>query len=460
MLAQTQSMLFEKVWGEPFGSVLIYCDQLDNGDNIMFGGFRENTISPWQFYGCRTDTCGNFIWQIDLGFEYAHDYLTEAMKTSWGTYLIYGFSEGDTLPGFREFAVWQIDSDGTVIFEKYYSSGYENFISDIVETSDSGFTIVGVMDAPSSWNWALSILKIDRYGNEIWRNRIDSCSEYVPRDIEQMSDGSYVVIGRKRISEITFIAKYNSNGQLNWIKYPYGNVSNSPGYPLKIFPYPDTAFSVFYSLSSTTPSGTQMWTELKNYDDDGNYISTRVYSERISFSFCYSSESSIVLATVYDVIYQLNSDSTFTRVASLHPSEDQFCKSILYAVPTSDGGYLGVGAAECGSTSRFYMVKFGPDGRYAADSFLSEITISPNPSIDGNVTVGFDVQTDELVHVSVHAMDGRLVYYDEIFCPASSHTELPIRLDLATANAGTYVLEVRTSGEYRRERIVVGRSKY
>ncbi|HEU4718305.1 MAG TPA: T9SS type A sorting domain-containing protein, partial [Bacteroidia bacterium] len=86
------------------------------------------------------------------------------------------------------------------------------------------------------------------------------------------------------------------------------------------------------------------------------------------------------------------------------------------------------------------------------------VHVYPNPSLDGNVTLGFDVKTDENIGVKIFSADGRLVYTDEIFCPADSHTALPVRLDEATAAAGYYILQVTSSTAILRQRIVVMRN--
>lgn len=454
VLAQNQFMLFDKVWGEPSGG-LCYTDQLPNGDFIMFGGFRTQ-LTANQNYMCRTDSTGVILWEKDFGFQFDHDHIHRVIKTSWDTYLLIGNSEGDTLPGFREYAVWNIDADGNVIFERYFSSGYENFPSDVVETSDSCFTIAGVMDSPSVWNWALSILKIDRFGNEIWRNRIDSCSNYVPSSIAQLTDGSYIVVGWTYVSHIPFMAKYYPNGQLNWMKYPYGNaVPNSLVYPNKVFAVHDTMFSVFFGVNYTDSNNNQIWTARKDFSSDGLCISTHDYSVRI-IDFLNDAQGSIVLGTSnYNTIFVMNADSSFTQVARLSEADSLACKSILCASPTMDGGYLGVGTADCGIYTRYYLVKFGPDGRYEAEDFGSSVATYPNPSFGGTVTLSFDMTTDQEVNVNIFSLDGKVVYSSAIQVPANTHTELPIDLAAESITSGTYVVEARTADTVYRNKMVV-----
>jgi hypothetical protein len=95
--------------------------------------------------------------------------------------------------------------------------------------------------------------------------------------------------------------------------------------------------------------------------------------------------------------------------------------------------------------TQFYIAKFSPDGRYQADEFSESVNGYPNPSTDGNVTLTFDMKTDNNVHVRILTIEGKLIYSTDIFCPANSHTELPVRLDENSTNAGMYLLEASTS---------------
>ncbi|MEO5644444.1 MAG: hypothetical protein ABIS12_14075 [Bacteroidia bacterium] len=52
---------------------------------------------------------------------------------------------------------------------------------------------------------------------------------------------------------------------------------------------------------------------------------------------------------------------------------------------------------------------------------------------------------DENVQVRILSSDGKLVYTNELFCPANSHTELPINLFEKSVNAGMYIIEARTA---------------
>lgn len=454
MIAQVQYPLFDKVWNEPTSS-LCYVDQLGNGDYVVFGGYKTQ-VTPDQIYMSRLDSVGNLLWEKDFGFPFASDGVHKVLKTSINTYLLIGSSEGDTLPGFREYAVWNIDSAGNVLFERYYSSGYENIPSDVIETSDSCFVIAGVMDDPSVMNRALTILKIDRYGNQIWRNRIDSCSDYVPTSLAQVSNGHYVITGRTYVSNITFIAKYFPNGQLESMTYPYGNSPNSAGFPIKVFPCIDSAFSVFYSVAYYSGNGDLIRTIRKDYSWDGVCTFTKEHTEDISLFSQDRTDSPVLCASVlFGKIFTMNSDSSFTQVAQLSYEDSLTCKSIVYATSTLDGGYCGIGSSDCGIYFRMYLVKFGPDGRHVPGEFGATVAAFPNPSNHGTITISFDMSSDQQVEINIYSINGILVYSGSLFAPANTHTDLPIDTELEGMFSGTYLIEARTSDAVYRNKVVV-----
>ncbi|CAN5619718.1 hypothetical protein BH11BAC2_BH11BAC2_15880 [soil metagenome] len=64
---------------------------------------------------------------------------------------------------------------------------------------------------------------------------------------------------------------------------------------------------------------------------------------------------------------------------------------------------------------------------------------------------------DENVQVRILSSDGKLVYTNELFCPANSHTELSIHLFEKSVNAGMYIIEARTAGAIIRKKLIVTR---
>jgi hypothetical protein len=459
--AQEQSMLFEKSWGTNDGCILYYADELPNGDYILFGG-RKSTIDPpgigaWQHYVCRMDFRGNILWEKEIGNPYAQDYSGGITKTSWNTYLIVGTTEqGDTLGGFKDIEVFNIDVDGNVLFEKYFTSGIWNDGGSVIETRDSCFVFVCRLGIPSSFNQVPGLIKIDRNGNEIWRNRQDTLGGW-PYLIRQTADGGFIVAGGAAGGNNSFYMKYRPDGNMAWVKFPYGLTQQDTLNSINaIRANKDSTFDICWSISYTIVStGNHVYEQLfKHYDSAGNCLSIIANFQPIGV-YSIDVDSNTVWAQSANNLYIMGSDSIFRREVGVEGT-DSLYRVIFKYIKTTDGGYLGVGQfiPDFNTDWQFYVVKFG-DARYKADEFAESVNAYPNPSLDGNVTLTFDMKTDNNVHVRILTIEGKLVYSTDLFCPANSHTELPLKLDENLTNAGMYLLEASTSETVIRKKLIV-----
>ncbi|MEO5645002.1 MAG: T9SS type A sorting domain-containing protein [Bacteroidia bacterium] len=457
---QAQSMLFEKWWGTNDGCILYYADELPNGDYFLVGG-RKSTLYPpgvgaWDNYVCRMDFRGNIIWEKEIGFPYAQDYAGGIVKTSWNTYLLVGTTEGDTLPGYRNIAVRNVDADGNVLFERFFTSGFFNDGGNVIETSDSCFVFLCLMGIPSTFNQATGMIKIDRNGNEVWRHRHDTLPGFFYQ-IKQTPDSGFIALGQGTSTSYDCVyAKFKSDGNLDWIKYPFGSSDTIPNYPSSIRSNLNGTFDIYYGTNYTAQNNQIIHGLLKHYDFQGNCLNTKEYFNPLSLFTLDKSDSSFCAITNNYSFYKMNSDSLFEQKTELEGS-DSLYKRAHYYYPTRDGGYLGVGeyTYDPGNVEpQFFIIKFG-DGRYRPDYFSESVNVYPNPSNDGNITLTFDIMKDDDVRVDIFTTEGKLIYTNSIFCPASSHTELPIRLFEKSVNVGMYIIEARTADAIIRKKLIV-----
>lgn len=465
-----QSLLFEKIWGEAWEERIVYAYELPNEDYILIGTRPLTAPSlnpgPFQIYMCRMDKNGNILWENDYGDPFDVDNISSVLKANNGTYLIVGTSHRISY----DIHVMNLDNDGQVLFDKFYIQGYYDFGNSICATQDSCYLITCNLDYNfSSSCGSPSLIKIDAYGNEIWRHSDDSLVDYMPQNISSLPDSGCLVVGYVGGSfQNTYITRYASDGQLQWIKYPYGknNVLNNSATGL--FMHADCTFDitfVAYDPFTNISDGTH-W---KEFDSSGTEIDDTIldfyliFSQRTNVSPpVFDVQDSMYISTSNPYMYgaswimEVDKDKNYFFRQKINESDSAY-KYLVYTIRTSDGGYLSVGIHNAGPNtySQFYLVKFGPDGRYQAENFAETINAYPNPSSDGNITLTFDMLQDDNVQVDIFSSDGKLVYSNSIFCPANSHTELPVRLDLLSATGGMYILQARTSDDIIRKKIIV-----
>lgn len=452
--AQRQSMLFEKIWGVDsfmYTNAILYTDQQPNGDYVMIGGKSLGHWGDYVHYACRMDSTGNMLWEKTWGIPDSRCVFSKVIKCNDGTYMAVGTS-GGVLGGISDMTASNIDADGNILFCNYFNFGYHDAAFDVIPTYDGNYVISGY-NGPSPGTAHPAFIKIDKLGGEIWRQTQSTLTNYSPLTLSQTADSGFVVLGSTQIFFNTFYSKYDSLGVMQWIRYPFGLGDTIGNHPGALRTNVDGSFDAIYDLDYI-PGPEQATALLVHYDAQGDRQWSKEYFEQLG-SFTVSPKDSVFWCTVGSgqALATMNSSNEFE--IKTDGADDRYLYGYSH---TNDGGYIGYGrTSNIGSSDLFYIAKYTTDGRHEAQPFLSLISISPNPSSDGNITASFDVQTDENVQVRVISMDGKLAYYDEIFCPANSHTDLPIRLDIATGATGVYILEVKTSTEYRRERIIVGR---
>ncbi|TWO32134.1 hypothetical protein E1J38_009920 [Seonamhaeicola sediminis] len=169
---------------------------------------------------------------------------SDIIQTSDGGYLILGSStssDGDVSKnnGFNDFWILKTNSFGNIIWEKNFGfSGADNGLS-IIQTQDSGFLIVGVLDVTASGGQGNTKLSSKRHaGGDYWSIKLNVAgslewSKYfggtftdTPYDVVQTSDKGYIIVGSSDSADVDvennkgsydfWIIKISETGELVW----------------------------------------------------------------------------------------------------------------------------------------------------------------------------------------------------------------------------------------------------
>lgn len=463
--AQTQGLLFEKTWSDYYSNGIAYVDELPNGDYFLVGwkilSFPNSAPGPPQRYACRIDPHGNIIWEKDWGNIFEVDYYGKTIKASDGSYMIAGSGLSGSGGGISDMTLTKIDSDGNILLYKFYHFAYADYASDIFETVDSCFILTGTAGITPN-NWSPAYIKVNRDGNEVWRRTHTSLNNYSPFYTRRTPDNGFISAGKTGGQENSYYVKYDSLGSMSWIKYPFGTSLNDtiPNGPTALRSNQNGTFDIFYGTNyAVDPWHPSVYGFYRHYDSQGICISSKEYTQGFASYYLNDPDSSVWAISNNYNLYAMNEDSSFVRKVGLNGG-DTLTKWVNMYIKTSDGGYMGVGQYTPDPVNvyqAFYIAKFGTDGRYQPDEFSESVSLYPNPTSDGNITLTFDMLTDETVEVRILSSDGKLIYTDAIFCPANSHNELPVRLYEESAAGGMYILEARTVGSVIRKKIVVMR---
>ncbi|MEO5642800.1 MAG: T9SS type A sorting domain-containing protein, partial [Bacteroidia bacterium] len=422
----------------------------------------NNTLRDGNYYACRTDSAGNIIWEKDWGEFYQPNWTGKVIKSSNGRYMICGSGLSGMGGGISDITLTDIDINGNNSFLKFYDFAYADYDNDMMETPDSCLIIAGREGLTSNSHFP-AFVKVDRNGNEIWRKTQPALNGYEPVNIRLTPDGGFISTGIGGTYNNSYYAKYDSTGTMLWIKYPFGNGDTIANRPDAIKINDDGSFVIYYGIFyqiGNWPNYQSFYGSMRKYDSAGNCLTNRQYSDPLLYVFSNESDTLFNGLTSDVSRFEMDETGTFIKKVGLN-GDDTLKRWIRNYIPTRDGGYLGFGqySTNLDYFTQFYIVKFAPDGRYEADEFSESVNAYPNPSADGNITLTFDMKDDNNVQVKILTTEGKLVYSTEIFCPANSHTELPVRLNENSINAGMYILEVKTSDSIIRKKIIVAKAK-
>ncbi|MEM8509151.1 MAG: hypothetical protein AAF717_15065 [Bacteroidota bacterium] len=135
----------------------------------------------------------------------------DVIQTGDGSYVIVGYStssDGDLKgnAGAQDHWIVKLDPGGNLVWQKSFGfSGRDEGIS-VIETSDNGLVVVGILDVTASNGEGSSlqrrhaggdywVLKLDANGELLWRNFFGGTFTDTAYDVVETSDQGYLVIG-------------------------------------------------------------------------------------------------------------------------------------------------------------------------------------------------------------------------------------------------------------------------
>jgi hypothetical protein len=221
----------------------IASDIIASSDNNII-----TTGASWDAPGGRTtvflakyDVLGNILWVSYFGYGH-NDYVYSVKESADGGYVITGINRAYGTMG----AIFLIktDSNGVLLWQKFYDTNDKDIGMDVVECADSSFMILattssffGKISNSSEYirdNASLVILiKTDKNGNELWRKFYGGVEHDFAKKIILDGNNNYYFIGSSLNDsngsfDIT-LHKIDGSGTTLWKKnyggtgYEYGN---------------------------------------------------------------------------------------------------------------------------------------------------------------------------------------------------------------------------------------------
>lgn len=404
-------------------------------------------------YLLKTDVNGNLIWSKTFGGGNI-DVVGSVRQTADSGYIIAGGTGGFLGHAY----LIKTNSNGDSLWTRIYSgSGIESF-SSAVQTSDGGFIISGSTNSFGAGNNDAYLVKTDNNGNFIWAKTYGTTGGEGSSQVQQTADGGFIILGSMSAigsgNSDMYLVKTDSSGNLLWSK-AYGSPGNDYGYSIQ--QTNDTGYIITGSTSlsvgddddicliKTDVNGDTLWTHIygsfnneRGYygqqTSDGGYLMAG-----ITRSFGLGNADLYLIKTdtngnsgCYQTNTIINVSAPATQVSSPSPI-------------ITGGGTVSSPATIVGSG--------GAENNLCTNVGVNEITsmnafrVSPNPSA-GNLIVEFQMVA-ELGDLEITDIFGKIVYSE------NSISESKIEINVLNISDGIYFVKVFDGKKHFCKKIII-----
>jgi len=154
---------------------------------------------------------------------------------------------------------------------KTYGGGGSEYSYMIFQTTDGGYIKTGPTTSYGAGSYDFWIVKLDAAGSIVWQKVIGGTGDEIPNDIDQTSDGGYIVLGRTTSFGAGqfdyYLIRLDAAGNLVWQRtygtnlneYAYGVQQTSDGGYILAGAMYATASNIDFWLLKLTSTGTVTW---------------------------------------------------------------------------------------------------------------------------------------------------------------------------------------------------------
>ena len=193
------------------GSALYDLKETPDGGLIVCGesGDPQGVQFPSFLWIARLSSMGDILWEKGFGPSYSNVRSFGVKPTSDGGYVLIGtmWAIG---AGNYDLVVIKMDSNGNIQWQRAYGDAGNNGGRTILQTNDGGFLIADL--------YSTRIVRLNSTGDIVWERRYEADSwSHFRSDIVQTTDGGFVVVGRSGVSD-GLVLKMNADGSVSWEK--------------------------------------------------------------------------------------------------------------------------------------------------------------------------------------------------------------------------------------------------
>ncbi|HEY3272651.1 MAG TPA: S8 family serine peptidase, partial [Methanocella sp.] len=301
-------------------------------------------------YLVKTDATGALLWSRAYG-GYSDDSGNSLNRTADGGYVIAG-STRSYASQYQNVYLIKTDSYGIMAWNKSYSLSGNDIGTDVLQTGDGGFVIVGTSCTGS--NYSLFMIKTDSSGALLWNRTLGeiSSSDYI--SLQPTSDNGFIIAGtceRNITYSVVSLSRVDSAGHLIWNRtYEMGaDTDYLDAMVSSAIQTADGGFAVaggaMYShkanafLLKIDSTGNEQWN--KSYSGNGSSLCLDMRQTRDSgYILAGSTYGTDMLQSAYLVKTDGSGNVLWQNT---YPVESTNANSFYSVRQTTDDGYIGCG---------------------------------------------------------------------------------------------------------------------
>ena len=382
-----QSSSPEIEWIHTFDSIIndraYYVDQTADGGYIFTGSTVVTPPGYTELLLVKTDGNGEVSWHRNFPIPLTNLYGTVVHQTTDGGYIIVGSVGGSWL---WDVQVTKVDANGDLVWQKSFgkSSGPDHG-SDILQTSDGGYIVLGDTSSYGQGGADLWLIKLAADGTEQWNKTIGDTGFDFPKSFAKTDDG-YIIVGQTDAVDgmgDVWVVKTNDAGDVIWQK-TYGDTDVAEeGMCVKTVSNGYIILGNLFDMNWTEnlwvlrldTQGTLLWEQQISADStvhgtsitattDGGYFITGILL----------TDMETYVTDVY--LLKLNHQGATQWVKTFDVS-NELCDETNWGIQTQDGGYVAVGST-------------GDLNNWTGQTFLLKLEAEMGVVLD-SVTGGFGV---------------------------------------------------------------------
>lgn len=225
-LTNTGALTWQKSFGGSANECAQYVQQTADGGYIVAGTSASNdgdvsgNHGESDYWVIKLASTGDLTWQKSFGGS-SFDLSEAIQQTSDDGYIVAGFTrsnDGDVSYNNGNYDYWilKLDSSGTITWEKSFGGTSFDYGTAIQQTSDGGYIVAGLAlsnDGDVTGNHGNAdywVLKLDATGSLTWQNAMGGSEIDYAYDIDQTTDGGYVVTGYSYSNNFDVIGNHGS----------------------------------------------------------------------------------------------------------------------------------------------------------------------------------------------------------------------------------------------------------